>query len=342
MHALTPALPLLRAVGGPGSRANLGQTPQLSGPMWLAAAPWSNTNVLVPDSGNSRVVEVDVVNGTLVRVWVSGIGGPRGVAASSTVIAVSQENTTSSRVLVYSVQSGALLATIGGAPLTTGSTCCAGVQLGLPSGLRLSQDGTTMDVAEAGAGRVTRWRVADGAYLATVGPGYSQPLDVQQCVSTASGSVGAVVASSNGSSVDVAVDGALLSASGVVAGSPGSVALVPGLGMAVVLQASSRLVLLSSVVMSTQPASSSLIAGSSITLSVAVSGAASGVTYEWTRNGSVVGGNSSWYTLVSDGSDGGAVYAVACSAVHALGRAVSSVAYVSVYAQVCAAQKCPL
>jgi hypothetical protein len=239
--------------------------------MWLAAAPWSNTTVLVPDSGNGRVLEVDVVNSTLVRVWASGIGQPRGVAASAAVIAVSQENATSSLVLVYSVASGALQVTIGGAPLAAGNSCCAGVQLGQPSGLRLSQDGATVDVAETGAGRVTRWRVE----------------------------------------------------------------LVPGLGMAVVLQVSSRLVLLSSVVMSSQLTNASLVEGSSTMLSVAVSGAASGVTYAWTRDGMLVDGNASSCVLVSNGSDAGAVYAIGCTATHALGRAVSSVAYVTVHAQVC-------
>ena len=112
-------------------------------------------------------------------------------------------------------------------------------------------------------------------------------------------------------------------------------ALVPGLGMAVVLQASCRLVLLSSVVMSTQPVSGNLTGGSSMTLSVAVSGASSGVTFAWMRSGMSVGSNSSSYTLVSNGSDGGAVYAVVCTATHALGRAVSSVASVRVYGQVC-------
>ncbi len=334
-HSLTPSLPFLRNVGGPGSRTILGQPPQFSGPMWLAAAPWSNTTVLVPDSGNGRVLEVDVVNSTLVRVWASGIGQPRGVAASAAVIAVSQENATSSLVLVYSVASGALQVTIGGAPLAAGNSCCAGVQLGQPSGLRLSQDGATVDVAETGAGRVTRWRVVDGAYLGTVGSGYAGPADVQQCYRTASGSVGTVVASSNGSSVDVVVDEAVASVSGVLTGSPGSVALVPGLGMAVVLQVSSRLVLLSSVAMSSQLTNASLVEGSSTMLSVAVSGAASGVTYAWTRDGMLVDGNASSCVLVSNGSDAGAVYAIGCTATHALGRAVSSVAYVTVHAQVC-------
>jgi hypothetical protein len=328
---LTPALSLLRNVGGPGSGALLGQPPQFNGPTWLAAAPWSNTTVLVPDSGNGRVVEVDVVNGTLVRVWVSGIGQPRGVAASAAVIAVSQENAMSSSVLVYSVASGVLLVAIGGVPLAAGNSCCAGVQLGQPSGLRLSQDGATIDVAETGAGRVTRWRVADGAYLGTVGSGYAGPADVQQCYS--GGSVGVVVASSTGSRLDVAVDGVVTSTGGLGSAVSG-VSLVAGLGVLVVVQSPPGLALLSSVGIVGQPGNTTMELGSSITLSVSVSGVSSGLTYVWKRNGSVVGSNSSSYTVSSTGIDSGVVYGVVCTVTHALGQVVSSVAYVGVKAQV--------
>jgi hypothetical protein len=339
VRELRPALPLLRNVGGPGSGAIFGQPPQFNGPLWLAAAPWSNTTVLVPDSGNGRVVEVDVVTGTLVRVWVSAIGQPRGVAASPSAIAVSQENATSSRVLVYSVATGALLVAIGGAPLAPGNSCCVGVHLGQPSGLRLSQDGATIDVAETGAGRVTRWRVADGAYLGTVGSGYAGPADVQQCYSAGAGagaggsSVGVVVASSTGSRLDVSVDGVVTSTGGLGSAVSG-VSLVAGVGVLVVMQSPPGLMLLSSVALEAQSGNTSMALGSSITLSVSVSGAASGLTYVWTRNGSVVGGNSSSCVLASNGSDGGAVYALQCTVTHALGRVVSSMTYVAVKAQV--------
>jgi hypothetical protein len=335
VFGLTPALPLVRNVGGPGSGTIVGQPPQFNGPMWLAPAPWSNTTVLVPDAGNGRVVEVDVVNGTLVRVWATSIGQPRGAAATSSVLAVSQENATSSRVLLYSVQSGALLVAIGGAPLAAGSSCCGGLQLGQPSGLRFSQDGSTLDVAEAGSNRVSRWRVADGTFLGTVGSGYARPLDVQQCFNSAvSSSVGIVAASANGSSVDIVVDGVLSSVTGTLDGSPGSVVVVPGLGMLVVLQGSCQLVLLSSVAINAQPGNASVLVGFNTTFAVSTSGATLGVTYVWTLSGSVVGGNSSSYTYNAVPRDAGQVLSVVCVVSHALGWVASSAAFLTVNAQV--------
>ena len=330
---MAPALPLLRTIGGPGSGAVIGQPPQFSGPQGLAAAPWSNTTVLVADGGNGRVVEVDVLNSTLVRVWATGVRGVRGVAASPDTIAVSQENTTSARVLLYSVQGGGLLVTVGGAPLAADNSCCAGTQLGQPSGLTFSQDGTYFDVAEAASNRVTRWRVVDGVYLATVGSTYARPLDVDGCYSTPSGSVGVTVASYNGSRLDVVVDG-VQSSTSAIGGSPAGLALVPGLGVVVATQLPSSLVLLSSVVIVAQPGNTSVVAGSSVTFTVATGGAPSGLTYVWMRNGSVVGGNSSSYVHTTGFSDGGQVYRIVCTVKHALGQAVSSMAYLNVLAQV--------
>ncbi len=61
---LTPLGPLGKA----GSGAALGQPPEFYLPRGLQAAPWSATTVLVADSGNGRVVEVDVLQRALVKV----------------------------------------------------------------------------------------------------------------------------------------------------------------------------------------------------------------------------------------------------------------------------------
>jgi hypothetical protein len=145
--------------------------------------------------------------------------------------------------------------------------------------------------------------------------------------------VGVVVASSTGARLDVAVDGVVTSTGGLGSAVSG-VSLVAGLGVLVVVQSPRGLALLSSLALAAQPGNTSVVVGSSVTLSVSVSGAASGLTYVWTRNGSVVGSNSSSYVLASNGSDGGAVYAVTCTVMHALGRVVSSMAYVTVKTQV--------
>jgi hypothetical protein len=252
------------------------------------------------------------------------------VAATLTTLAVSQDDATSARVLLYSVPRGTLLRAVGGAPLAAGNTCCAGTQLGQPSGLRFSQDGSIVHVAEGASGRVTKWRVADGAYLGTLGTSYARPLDVQECFDIASGTAGGTVASFNASRVDVALDGSVASASGALGGSPAGLALVPGLGVLVALQAPSRVALLSSVVIVAHPSNASVVVGANTTFTVGTSGSVSGLTYVWTRNGSTVGGNFSSYTYTGLDSDAGSVSSIVCSVTHALGQAVSNPGLLSV------------
>jgi hypothetical protein len=57
-----------RYVGAPGSRGLIGAPPQFNLPRAVQACPWSSSTVLVVDSGNSRVVEVDVQQGLMVKV----------------------------------------------------------------------------------------------------------------------------------------------------------------------------------------------------------------------------------------------------------------------------------
>jgi hypothetical protein len=124
-----------------------------------------------------------------------------------------------------------------------------------------------------------------------------------------------------------------LSASGMLTGSPGSVVLVPGLGMAVVLQASRRLVLLSSVVINTQPVNASVLVGFSTAFNVTTSGATTGLSHTWTRDGSVVG-NSPSFTYNALVGDDRAVYSIVCTVAHALGQDTSFPAYLTVNVQV--------
>lgn len=71
---------------------------------------------------------------TTLQVWVADLEGALGVAASSTLLAVSQATPSVTRVLVFDT-GGTLVATFGGAALREGDTCCAGFQLGMPSSL---------------------------------------------------------------------------------------------------------------------------------------------------------------------------------------------------------------
>ncbi len=67
-------------------------------------------------------------------MWLTGIDNPYGVAATSTLLAVSHTTPTQARVLVYDV-GGTLVTVIGGDALDEGNPCCVGVRLGLPSSI---------------------------------------------------------------------------------------------------------------------------------------------------------------------------------------------------------------
>jgi hypothetical protein len=149
------ALPLVRSIGSIGSGAFPGQAPQFNGTSLLCLAPWSSTTVLVADRGNNRVQEVDFVSGTLVRVVVSGIEAPVGVATTRTVLAVSHAAGGLQETVLFSAVSGTRLVSV-----PAGSA--------VPYGLRFSQDGAALLVVEQGSSRVTRWRAGDGVFQGVV------------------------------------------------------------------------------------------------------------------------------------------------------------------------------
>ena len=71
-------------------------------------------------------------------MWLTDVENPLGVAASSTLLAVTHATSTLSRVLVYDL-GGTLVTFFGGAALEEGNPCCAGSRLGLPSSLAVSE-----------------------------------------------------------------------------------------------------------------------------------------------------------------------------------------------------------
>jgi hypothetical protein len=162
----TAGLPLMRSFGSVGSSAVVGQSFQFaaSGSGKMCVTPWSGTTVLVPDTGNGRLVEVDIVSGLLVKVWITGIDQPVAAAASLSVIAVANRGSTA-KVAMYDVSTGSLLRSFGSTSLGDGDTSNIGVYLGFPWGLQFSQDATTMSVTEIHAQRVTRWTVSTAAYV---------------------------------------------------------------------------------------------------------------------------------------------------------------------------------
>ncbi len=52
----------------------MGGIPQFNFPRAVHPVPWTNNSIFVADSGNNRVVEVDVVAGTLAKVGALGTG----------------------------------------------------------------------------------------------------------------------------------------------------------------------------------------------------------------------------------------------------------------------------
>jgi hypothetical protein len=67
-YTLAPDLYPLGSIGNAGSRAVVGESPGLNQPRGMQACPWSNSTMLVADSGNNRVLEIDVTEAVLVKV----------------------------------------------------------------------------------------------------------------------------------------------------------------------------------------------------------------------------------------------------------------------------------
>jgi hypothetical protein len=106
--------------------------------------------------------------------------------------------------------------------------------------------------------------------------------------------------------------------------------LVPGVGVVMADYDQNRVVLLSSVSILTHPANITVAVGSLATFSVALTATSpSAVTYSWTKGGVPVGTNSSTYSYTPTAADGGSSQIV-CTVTHAIGRAVSYIAYLTV------------
>jgi hypothetical protein len=86
-YLLQPGLPWVRTIGSPGPNGTTpGLAPQFNSPEVTTAAPWAEAHALVPDQNNNRVLEVDVVQGLLVRVVATDVVSPAGVAGVCNVL----------------------------------------------------------------------------------------------------------------------------------------------------------------------------------------------------------------------------------------------------------------
>jgi hypothetical protein len=225
--------------------------------------------------------------------------------------------------------SGNALWSVGGAELAYGVTTNAGTLLGKPIRVTFSQDASYLLVAEAYSQRVTKWNAATGAYIGSVGSGYSNPAEVVECW-TGSG-VGAIVVDGNNNRVSrVSETGVVTTVTGVGVDMT-SLALVPGQGM-IVVSLSLGFFYLRSVVIATHPVSATVVVGAAATFSVTLtaSSATTGLTYAWTKGGVAVGTNSASLSYTTSAADVGSPMSIVCTVTHAMGRAVSNAATLSV------------
>jgi hypothetical protein len=209
---------------------------------WMAfTGPASARLLLVTDAGHDAVHVIDVAGQVHVG-YVAGpgtIAGPRGVAATGSLVAVSAWKGGSGEHVVRVFEGGGATWTgvrvVGGGFGGPGS---ADGQLYRPRGLRLTAEGTGLAVAESRNGRVSLFRVQDGSFVRHVATGLGgSPYDVEECQG------GWLVASWGSHIIDFVGDGvdggagrARLGKMGSGDGefiSPTALALVPGLGLVV-------------------------------------------------------------------------------------------------------------
>ncbi len=338
LNLTVAGLPFVRTAGVMGTGSTVGAPAQLSSALWMTPAPWSNTTILVPDPVQGRVIEVDVASGLLVKVWLTGLPAVSGVAATLSRMAVCYGKGTSTTKLEMYDLNGALLWSVGGVALAPGMSSGVGALLGGPSGLEFGQDGSYLLLSEAYSGRVTKWNAATGAYMASIGSGFGTPSDVVECWSSG---VGTVVADSGLHNLVANADIVTSTASSLPndVKIPTGVVLVPGLGAVVALQGSTPalanggIVVLSSVAIETQPVNVTVVPPNFVNFFITLTGisASSGVSYRWTKGGVVVGNSPQFtYGATNGDADAGPNYAIVCTVTHALGRAISDAAILTV------------
>ncbi len=206
--------------------------------------PATSRLLLLTDAGHDAVHVIDVV-GRVHAGYVAApgaIGGPRGVAARGSLAAVSawKELANGDHVVRVFEGSGAMwtaVRVVGGGFGAPGS---ADGQLRFPYGLRFTADGTGLAVADSCNDRVGLFRVEDGSFERHAATEVSFPMDVEACeggwlVACMSSDTIKFVGGDTGG-VGVARPRASLGEYGFGDGqftTPSSIALVPGLGLAV-------------------------------------------------------------------------------------------------------------
>ncbi len=160
------------------------ENPQFQYSGYLAFTPYDGATrplLLVTDAGHGAVHLVDVVGRTHAGYLAppGSIEGPRGVATTRGLVAVSSwSHSDSGEHVVYVYEgSGSTWQRL----RVLGSGCGAHHgELVRPCSLRFSSDGTHVAVADCGNGRVALFSVSDGVLVRHVAKGLAGPRDVEE------------------------------------------------------------------------------------------------------------------------------------------------------------------
>jgi hypothetical protein len=203
-----------------------------------ARAATSRRLLLVTDAGHDAVHVIDVA-GRVHAGYVAApgtIAGPRGVAARGSLVAVSawKEDERGDHVVRVFEGSGATWRAVRVVAGGFGGPGTADGQLHVPYGLRFTDDGKELAVADGDNDRVSVFRVEDGSFVRHVATELECPMDVEECEG------GWLVACFGSSTIEFVGDGGV---GGVALGKwgsgdgefryPSALALVPGLGLVV-------------------------------------------------------------------------------------------------------------
>jgi DNA-binding beta-propeller fold protein YncE len=181
LYKLAPDFPLLDVLGGPGAG-----TCQFASPLWVCFTPWGDHTLLVPEEGNHRVQEVNIVTKSFVKMWGTEgehrVTGPRGVAASRQWVAVTQGQGPAGALTLLSVPDNVATRRLDRDP-----------GLRTPDGVRFSRDGHFVIVADlhhvsdppGHAGRLCFIDIRSGAvvdllHTSTTPSAWGNPSDVEE------------------------------------------------------------------------------------------------------------------------------------------------------------------
>jgi hypothetical protein len=205
---------------------------------WMAfTGPATSRLLLVTDAGHNAVHVIDVA-GRVHAGYVAApgtIGGPRGVAARGSLVAVSawKRQRSGEHVVRVFEGSGAMWTVVRVVAGGFGGPGRADGQLNRPHGLRFTGDGTGLAVADAGNSRVSVFCVEDWSFVRHVVTGLDGPIDVEE---SEGGWLVACIGSDIIQFVGGGVGRARLGSKGSGDGEfscPSALALVPGLGLMV-------------------------------------------------------------------------------------------------------------